>query len=515
MIAEMKYNYKLSMPLLDEYLKSEAIRSTPELFGANGNEEITDAIDLRLESSYSTNGWDTVSVCSVSDLNRAITTQKTYPLSMEYKMSESGVDYTLSAKFKPWSIAPGGDGKNINLRIPVESGAFCMGGTKFKIEECEAIVQAELQYFPYQAQVAKAGEYNLKLDTNEKGGVRPVSVISFKTGLPSLAIEPIAQTLFANWINSESTLKLINILFATAQVSDFTSTEFKWLVPTYSSYAYTDISSDPEKSKFGVLCMLNKRTPPYAHQMPAIEFEKEQNFAFLINREIFVKNQLLPSLPQAFEGAKQEDFTLKKDNISIEAKNLDLPSVRYGAIDYHPKLDNMCITVSEYEIRCTVDFTTEISPGIVAHTYVETKNGVKLGKNDKGEAIMEYTNISDPITRNQTDVSPGIIVTEVILEAITAIVAFAIGKVVTTILRRVIVAVVVVIVCAVISITIHLIIEKVISEGVQAALPSIMPMASEATKYVKWPFLDNSKEAKFDLKTIKLNGTLSFTGVLA
>lgn len=517
MIEKLKYGYKMSMPLFDEFLCAQAAEAAPDVcFGNAGKKTGADG-SVQLGDAYSTNGWDTVSVCSIADLNTAIRRQKTYPMEMEYSMleKEEETTYTLKGSFEPWFVVTGGDGANINLQISFTDGTFWRDQKAYEIKQCTAMIQVHLNYFPKPEKIAEAGLYELGICI-EKEGIQPVSVIYFSSNLPKLSIEPIANTLFAAWLNSEETLKKIHILFATAQLSTFESEEFSWLVPTYSSYAYTDVGGDPAKSKFAVLCMLKERVPPQMHQMPPVQFEEGCNYAFLINREVFVMYQLLPALPLAFEGASSEDFKLNtEDRMSITAEKLSLPSVEYGAIDYYPKLTRMRITVEEGAISSEIDFSTEISPGIVAKTFVRTVHGIRLGCNSKGEPIMEYYEKEDTITRNETEVEPWVVVTEIIAEIIVSVVGYGVGKIVTSVLRRVIVVVIVVITCSLISIVIHVIIERVISEGVQNVLPSIVPMTAAATRYVMWPFQDQSKQPDFTVKDIRLNGTLCFQGVIA
>lgn len=513
MIDKLKYNYTFSMPLAEEYFRNAAVEAAPDLCAIHKGEEGQKPTDIQFGNSYSTNGWDAVSVCKVSDLNMAIEKQGTYPLNIDYTLKDGDDTYKLSASFKPWSITAGGDGGNVNLKITFDNNKdnyFMMGKIKKQITSCSAEIQVHLEYFPQPEKVAKAGSYALNLD-KKASQVNPVSVIAFESNLPKLAIQPIAQAVFSAWINSEDTLKKINILFATAELSTYDTEEFEWLIPTYSSYAFTNIGGDITKCKFAVLCMLKGRTPPLVHQMPAIEFTEENNCAFMLNREVFVEYQLLPALPKSFAESSVSDFTLNKsDKISITAKNLKMKSVQYNGSDYYPKLKNMTITVDEYCISCEVDFDTEISAGIIAHTFVRTKNKVQLGKNSDGKAIMEYVPDESPITRNETEVKDWVILTEIIAEIIVVVVGKSVYSAVSTVIKRVVVCVVVAVICAVISVVIHVIIEKVISEGVQSVLPSVVPMTDAATKYVSWPFVKNGE--KFTVKKIELNGTLCFEG---
>lgn len=518
MIDKLKYDYKLSIPQVDEYLRQTAIDAVPELFekSAAGQKFTSDA-DIRLGSSYSTNGWDTVSVCLVSDLNAAIQNQKTYPLEMDHQMEEEGEKYKLSAEFMPWSIAPGGDGGNVNLEVKFKSANCNFAGQSYTTQNCTAVIQVHLGFFPRPEAIAAPGTYRLELDSDQTKG-NPISVTEFICDLPKMTVAPVMQTIFSDWLNSEETLKKIQILFATAQLNMPENKDYDWLVPTYSSYAYTDINGDPTKSKFGILCMVKDREvnpDEVVHQLPAIDFGDKgtNNFAFMIKREVFVEYQLIPSLPQAFENASSDDF--KFDGIAVTATGLKLPSVTYGALDYDPMLEKMEMTIAETQIICEITFTTNISPGIDAITFIKTTHKIKLGYNDDNEPIMVYEQDGDIVTLNQTEVAAGVIIAEIVAELIVAVVGIAVGRVVETIIRRFLIALIVAFICAIISMTIHLIIEKVVAEGVQKALPSIQPMTLAAVKYVKWPFIEKETNPDFELSDICLNGTLCFIGEIS
>ena len=140
-------------------------------------------------------------MCRVSDLNRAVASQGTYPLEMDHTVSEGAFICRLSGKFSPWSVTTGGDGANINLKILFESGNFTMNETCYPITYGEAVIQVRLDYFPQPEKIADPGEYDLKLK-KENGEMRPISVICFESNLPSLVVESVAQTVFSEWLNT-------------------------------------------------------------------------------------------------------------------------------------------------------------------------------------------------------------------------------------------------------------------------------------------------------------------------
>jgi hypothetical protein len=471
---------------------------------------------LQLGSPGATNGWDTVSMCSVSALNEKIKAEKTYPATI---MQERG-DISLDGVFNAWKIVLGGDGKNIKLELPLKSGTYkgldFDSGETFDLKGVSIKIYIKLNYLPESEEKdIPDGDYNLFVKTNDVSESDPIAtVISLDdpSGKMDDINKSILRGLFETWLNMPENLAKFDTLFATALINNFgeQSEDFKWLRSTAISYAYTD-QNTAESSIFGVLCMTNGRSKKgLPNQLPAYRLEKDDNAKFIINREIFVKYQLLPSLPFIFDDSPDATYELDRAGTTIVGKNIKLESVRVGLIDYHPVADSFEISFEDEYIRTTLQTHTNISPGIVGKTVMITKQTLVLGENDAGEQIMTYEMVGEPIIQNSTDIATWVIVTEAIVSLIGAVVTGVAAKIASKIFAL-IVGIIAAVVVAVIGIVIHGIIAKAIAGGIASAIPSISPMVTIATNQIKWPFCQDDA---FMLSDIEYSGAIIFSGVL-
>lgn len=484
---------------------------------ANVRPDIAEEAKLQLAGTFTTNGWDTVSICRVTALNERIKKEKTYPASI----SEQADQLSVKGEFDPWQVVTGGDGRNVKLNVPMKNGTYTGinfgAGTTFDLTGISVDIYVKLSYFPMpDPKETKDGSYELYVNTQEAGGSADPIAAVVSLSDPDNRIDntnkSILRGLFESWLNHPENLQKFNTLFSTVLINNMgeESEEYKWLRATAISYAYTDKNTE-DSSIFGILCMTNNRPcSGLPNQLPAVSLERDDNALFLINREIFVKYQLLPALPYIFEESPQAKYIVDEAGTTVNAENLNLDSVRVGAIDYKPIAETFEMTFDETYIRTTAKIHTPISPGIDAYTTIITKQTLALGTNSAGEQVMVYEMVGEPIVENQTEIATWIVVTEAVL-ALVAAVATAVAGVVAGKIAALIIGIIVAVVVALVSIVIHVIIEKVVAGGATDALPSIAPMVKVAANQVKWPFC---KPDAFVLTDIDYSGAIIFEGNL-
>ena len=502
----------LNLAMAETIKNSKLYKNAPKVHAMDAKQDT-----LMLTSPVTTNGWDTVSICRVTALNELIRSQKTYPATISYSQS----DLSLNGDFNAWQIITGGDGRNVKLNLPMKSGQYVginMGsGKNFDLTNVSVNIYVKLDYFPLPTPgVVTDGIYNLYVNTTPTSKSDPIAAVIAlvdPSGLIDEINKSILRGLFEQWLNLPENLARFNTLFSTVLINNMgeQSDEYKWLRATAISYAYTDKSTE-ESSIFGVLCMTNDRSyDGLPNQLPAVDLESDDNAIFLISREIFVKYQLLPSLKYVFTDSPDAQYVVDAAGTTVTGTNIKLDSVRVGAIDYHPVATSFEMCFDETYIRTTANIHTNISPGIDAYSIIMTKETLGLGLNDKGEQVMTYEMIGEPMVQNSTEIATWIVVTEVIIGIIAAVVtavAYAVGGK----LLAFIVAIIVAIIVALISIVIHVIIVDVIAGGVTDKLPAIGPMVKVASNQVHWPFCT---EDAFILTDILYSGAIIFDGNLA
>lgn len=503
----------LNFPEVDEKIKAAVMNTGIDM--GNGMMEPENLKTQYLFSSpVNMNNWDTVTIVRASSLNEAIAQQKTYPQTIDYSVTDDGrdgVEYKINGTFQPWEITVGGSGKNIWFAVRFEDGSFTTDTRTATLPaDSEVIISVGLAYFPRPEAQAKNGEYKLSVDTHQDDTAPCVAIMSVDTkGALSVIEESIFKSILSQWFALEETLKLFQPLFATVVIDNGTSEDFTWLHPTYMSYAYRD-APDIGDALFGVLCMTNNRDGSEGiRQLPLISMKQGEDLMFLVNREVFVKYQFLPSLPYAVEGTTRDDYVLGDDGLTVTAEDIKLAPVKYGTATYKPVLHNFMVSFDEVRVRTLLQIDVEISPGIDVHSYVETEHTFAMSYNGNNEPIMIYQNIGEPLVRNEMEVSAGIVVTEVILDIAIAVISAAASEAVKTVLKKVLIAFAAALVVAVVAIIIHVIIEEVVVSGTLEKLPSVTPMVRAGVEPVRWPFAEQSVLA---LDTIAYSGAFIFTG---
>ena len=509
---------KLVQPQMfnDSFLQSVLAQLSDEdkrLLIPEANAASQKSVPVKLSGRVSTNGWDTVCAVRASDLNRAIKEKKTYPENIDYQFIDDGATASIKSTFGPWAISPGGDGSNINVKIPLQNGSFSYDGAEYSLDGGEAIAQVKLSYFPEVLNSPAPGNYDLKVSLSSKDPYVPVvSVIQYENKehkLPKLMAGACKEVL-NEWLTQN--LAKFDAIFSTVSLESLSEeTEFKWLKSTFMSYAYTDTGS-LSSSVFGVLCMTNDRSPiSLARQIDGACLQGEEKACFVIKKELFAKYQFLPALPFAFDDASASDFSLNKTENGITAKNLKLSSVRYGAIDYHPEVENFEVWFEQTYIRTKTKVRTSISPGIESIVTITTYQTLKLSEKN-GKQYIEYETTQEPDITKTTEVSAGVIVTEAIAGIILAVAAIVAGEVIKEVVKKVIVCIIIAIVAALISIVIHEIIDACVGGHVSDKIPSVSPMVKMATRQILWPMCDPQKPDGFKLEHVFYNDSLVLCG---
>ncbi|MBP1614803.1 MAG: rane protein [Bacteroidetes bacterium] len=476
-----------------------------------------DEIELMAESAISTNGWDTVFAISAEHLNKAIIEKKSYPATIEYTITDGDESYSITnGKFNAWQISEGGDGSNINLKLPIASGSFDYG-KGFELNGVEAIVQVKLRYFPevLDDEVLKEGLYDLKVSTTSNNPDVPV-VSLIQLNVPSSLgmgkiTKSVLSSLILEWCNHN--LDKFNTVFSTINLNSLGDKEdYKWLKSTHMSYAYTD-NGTLTNSVFGVLCMtLGHSAVGLPRQITQNALTDKGDGTFIINTGLFAEYQFLPSLPFVFEDAKASDFTLNDTKNGITSSKLKMEGIKYGAITYHPVCESFEVFFEQTYIRSHTTVKTDISPGIVSIVDIDVKMTLKLDTNSAGEQILTYELLGDPAVISKTETEAWVVITEVIAGLILAVVGLVVGACMKTIVQKIIVGVIVAVIAAIISVVIHVIIEKVIAEGVSKGLPSIDPMVKVATNQIIWPLCDPADPNRFTLTSVTYNGSIALIG---
>ncbi|WP_221392717.1 TULIP family P47-like protein [Dyadobacter sp. NIV53] len=174
-------------------------------------------------------------------------------------------------------------------------------------------------------QFEKAWKNNLQVlsqgDSSNAGLAVVIVTINNNPLSQGTGADVFAQIL-TDWFNTN--IGYFNYVFSSLdlspQLSD--SDQFKWILPTATSYAVTDQGS-LDTSIFGVLTMNLNHPAASNHQVSPYAIPAGADAGFLISAEMFLANMLLSGVCTIFNNADPSNFIIDNDSLGV-TNNTDM-----------------------------------------------------------------------------------------------------------------------------------------------------------------------------------------------
>lgn len=375
------------------------------------------------DSSADTYGWDTVFAISFTDVNAAIAQKKSSPREFNQEVVDDDTKVVINGSFGDWRVSTGGDGQNLWMQLPIPK--LTLSGTFSGVfTEALAEVEVKLGLVPQPGATPVKGAQQLKL----RGGANDNKAVIIRALDLGKDIGPVKSSMvqFAleRWLNL-NTDKFAHA-FASVDLDRELADELKgmkWLMPTHTSYAVSDLGSE-ESSVFGVLSMTENREPTRLnHQVSANAIPDHARAGFLISRERFLTKMVLPSMPALFRGSSVDDFYVGDDGASVtNSARLTVQDLKLddGKV-VSPTLARGNLSVSVSESRLTLAFTDlhfEYSPGIDVYIQYDATNVIDIDKDKRITLKLRKTTHKGTVTTS---------LNKQIIEITTAIAGVLIG----------------------------------------------------------------------------------------
>ncbi len=457
-------------------------------------------------------GWDTVFAIRLPDLNNALCKPNASPGSFSQDM---GNGYHINGTFGFWQVKRGGDGKNLQLSVPIHTGTMGYNNTSTVLDGATAIVEIALNYLPppQKTHPTKSGStHQLKANAKGNGPEQPpaavIDILPPQGKSYSIVGKALIQGALNTWFNEnlsefEHVFSVVNLNLLADKAS------FQWLKPSNTGYAYADGNTD-ENSFFGVLCTTEERSiDELTHEISSAAIPTGARAGFLINSKIFLRDSVLGGIPKAFDGAKSTDFQLTSEDSEITKAphaTVKLKPVNYGGEDYMPYVESFSLQINDTEIVTHMEIKVTVFPGvdsIIDMTYYHT---LELVNKPDGSQTIGFKQVRQPQITHTKHVAAGVKVTFVILEILGAVVGALTGGA-GDIVEFIITAVIIAIIVGVIE-GIELLITDVLTNGVANSMPAINPLIYAGTDPITWP----TQQSKFKLTSVNLNGAVQFGG---
>lgn len=339
----------------------------------------------------STFHWDTVFAARFPGMNQAIRWAKSSPKKFQAELKpESGLfsvgKITAEGTFGDWQLTDGGDGDDVNMKVPIPSVILSTQKKSETLTDLEIVIQLHLALFPHTTAVipgvASGSRQNpqaLKVDPGKKDG--SPAVTHQDDNFPESSGMYLRQILMT-WFNEH--ISDFQHVFAVADIADQLdkTDELSWLKPTYVTYAVAqpaDTGDDTnaeiiEQSVFGMLAMTDNRSPADNQQAVAIDAiprTKDINAAFLISQNRFLCKMLLHGIYLAFPGSRCEDFEVTEDGTEIQNVNslemtFKLNDESHRKATLPANAFSLSVHATQLELAFT-DLHFDISPGVTVH----------------------------------------------------------------------------------------------------------------------------------------------------
>lgn len=378
-------------------------------------------------------GWDTVFGISFEQANKAIKDLKTSPSSFnQEKLNKKNHPLRkIEGKWGDWQLTANGDGKNIAIKCPIDSGNFIKyiegDEINYDLKNQWIEVEVELEYFDQQDQThsdstAKSGtgmQKNLLVRTTSNDQEDPVVSIKATSYTPDTfenddddddpeMTEEMCTLMFKTWFSENlDQFKHIFSTFIVGQTAN--DPQFQWLKPTSVSYATTTLKDNLDKSVFGVMAMTEHRDHAKTHQVDnQLLSPTDTHSAFAINRHLFVREWILSGLFAMLPGTSIDDFTTTNGLIYTNTKDMKWSTFEDQdghEVPAYVEANKFEIGLSEDKIK--VSFTNlhwDAKRGITAYvTYSEYyKLELKSGIDSTGKPYKNVLTVTQDGTTNIT-----------------------------------------------------------------------------------------------------------------
>jgi hypothetical protein len=468
-----------------------------------------------------TYGWDTVFAIRADDVNASIKRLATSPKTFNASAVDphTHLPVTVTGGFSDWQITLGGSGRLLNMSTPVTSLAAAgtvpgQGPVTFTYGPGSFEIQVELEFVPHTDPLPDATGtfHNLVVKSAAQAPAEQVVTVlggyGFGTStddshLPFDAVADDVKAAMQSWFNDH--LADFEHVFATVNLNRTADQgQFAWLLPTYTSYAFTD-GPTLDESVLGILCMTGGRTADGLDQeVSPNAIPAGSRAGFLIAPRRFVSEMLWPSMPLVYEGASMQDFALLTDGTGLMLANGAVTikdMVDSDGNSHTTLLQNFEATTADTTLSISATTQTEVSPGIQAYTQNNTAYTLALHQASAAGQTIFYVQDGTPAVEHWTEESEGVKITKIMEGIAAALLVIAIG--VLTDGAGFVAAALVIGVLAGVGAKIP----DIIADANTDASPSVNLLAFNAVDPLRW-----SDQQDFTLDQVALNYSLQMGG---
>lgn len=299
-------------------------------------------------------GWDVVFACSGAHINKQLVANADKCI-QAFKYEDSAIE--VSGTFGSWEILPGGSPKLLQFQIPITKGSCTIKSVNkiYSLDGAVPVLQLQLDFIDGPGGKSKDLQLNCKVLGKKIGDTTPgaVTVINPDSAGILEKQDPdgyeIAGALLATALGNTLIENKDELAFVFASVLSAAPKNAGWLNLQEFAYVYQQ-EEDGKLGNFAILGMLTAcDISTKSHVFDTSLLRPGDDVGFELSGTQFLKNIILPKLPEAYLGSNPSQFTMSGNTI-VNNGNVTLNEVKVGLIWYPPCINDLSISIQDTSI---------------------------------------------------------------------------------------------------------------------------------------------------------------------
>lgn len=375
--------------------------------------------------SASTFGWDTVSAIRIRDVNAVLRAAQPPPFPLSFFVQHTPT-LSFAGAFGVWQMTPGGNGDLVHFKMPYHDASFKHNDTSQTIGSGAFIIQVRLAFVPHtDAGGAPVNGTLHKLIVSAKGQeeLPPVQMINVESDDPHFdsTVSAVLSGAMGDWF-SANIAEFAHIFAIVNLDRQAAQGQFAFVLPTFSSYAYSDHPDSPDDSVLGILSMTEGRTPVgLIPEIAVASIPDTQQAGILISKERLLDGLLRPALPSLFKNSTAADFALSDDHSAVVLirESIQLPDKTDDDGTVHQVfLRRFSMTLDGEILKTDVIIGTPIREGVEGRWLNTSFASLTLQNQAEGKQTLGFVKAKEPVNEQIVVNSVGELLQEVLAQQI-------------------------------------------------------------------------------------------------
>jgi hypothetical protein len=333
-----------------------------------------------------TNGWDTVFVADISQINLSLLGSVSRLLP-NFQFEDPSSAFYAMGELGNWQIVPGGSGSLLFLQITIANGTLADAGHIYDTSGLQLVYKVALNLMPApdlpQNQQLRFHFRAFADDVTTNDG----TIALVKTTDPSGKLTTVQAAGIGSAVGKALVEGANQVSFIFATINPLAASGIDWLVPQQSTYSYADVVGS-DRHWLGILSVNSGR--PISGLSTTIDpslLGPGQTVGLALSEGLFEAHMLIPALASALQTSPNYfgfANTAKGPGV-VSNTPFDLPAVHDAGESYTPHITAVEAVIKDTNLELGISGTcamgmnitmTFTSSAVLQATYSSASNGV-------------------------------------------------------------------------------------------------------------------------------------------